>query len=206
VLGLLSTDANRGGLLLEQGRPTAARELFEDVERRAYAAGNPRKALFATASAHRARAWTGETEPAIAGLAECIQAYRDAGLAAEADGFGAYLVEALVLAGRFGEAIEQADVVLPRLSAWSSEEVIVLSTRRLAAVARYLTGDRGALDELGEVLAEARAAGWGIEVARCLQALELCSPSVEAAWADEREERCRELGVAWLPPVTFAGV
>jgi hypothetical protein len=36
--------------------------------------------------------------------------------------------------------------------------------------------------------------------------LEQCSPTIDAAWAGEREERCRELGVEWLPPVTFAGV
>ncbi len=206
VLGSLSTDANRGGLLLEQGYPAAAAELFDDVERRALAAGNPRKALFARASAHRARAWKGETDPAIAGLVECIQAHRDAGLDAEADGLGAYLVEALVLAGRFGEASEQASVVIPRLTAGSSEEVIVISTRRLATVAKHFTGDPGALEELGEVLDAARADGCGIEIARCLQALELCSPTIDEAWAGEREERCCELGVEWLPPVTFAGV
>ena len=81
VLGSLSTDANRGGLLLEQGHPVAAAELFDDVVRRAYAAGNTRKALWARASGHRARAWAGQTDGAIEGLVECIQAHRDAGLA-----------------------------------------------------------------------------------------------------------------------------
>jgi class 3 adenylate cyclase/tetratricopeptide (TPR) repeat protein len=203
VLGSLSTDANRGGLLLEQGHPVVAAELFEEVVRRALAAGNTRKALFATASAHRARAWAGETDTAIEGLVECIQAHRDAGLAAEADAIGAYLVELLVLAGRFEEADREATVVLPHLAAWSSQEVVVLTTRRLAAVARCLTGGPGALDELHEVLAAARADECDIEIARCLQALELCSPVVDPGWAHERAARCTELGVTWMPPVTF---
>jgi class 3 adenylate cyclase/tetratricopeptide (TPR) repeat protein len=203
VLGSLSTDANRGGLLLEQGHPEAAAALFGDVVRRAHAAGNTRKAVFARGSAHRARAWTGETDAAIDGLVECIEAHRDAGQSTEADGLSAYLVEVLVLAGRFDEAIEQAAVVLPRLAAWESE-VVVLSTRRLVAVAKHLSGDPAGLDELGGVLDAARADDCGIEIARCLQALELCAPAVDAAWAGEREERCRELAVTWMPPVTFA--
>jgi class 3 adenylate cyclase/tetratricopeptide (TPR) repeat protein len=203
VLGSLSTDANRGGLLLEQGHPVVAAELFEDVVRRASAAGNTRKALFAAASAHRARAWAGETGAAIEGLVECIRAHREAGLTAEADGLGAYLVELLVLAGRFDEANREAMVVLPHLTAWLSEEVVVLTTRRLAAVARYWTGDPTALDELHDVLAAARADECDIEIARCLQALELCSPVVDPEWARERATRCTALGVTWMPPVTF---
>jgi hypothetical protein len=91
--------------------------------------------MFARASAHRARAWSGGTEAAIDGLIECIQAHRVAGQTAEADGLSTYLVEVLVLAGRFPEAIEQADLLLTRSAASSSQEVVVLTTRRLAAVA-----------------------------------------------------------------------
>jgi tetratricopeptide (TPR) repeat protein len=203
VLGSLSTDANRGGLLLEQGHPEAAATLFDEVVRRAYAAGNTRKALFARASAHRARAWAGSTHAAIDGLVECIEAHRVAGQTAEADGLSTYLVEVLVLAGRFVEAIEQADRLLSRLAASSSQEVVVLTTRRLAAVSRYWTGDPGALDELHEVLAAARTDECDIEIARCLQALELCAPVVDPTWAGERAARCTELGVTWMPPVTF---
>ena len=205
VLGSLSTDANRGGILLEQGHSAAAIELLDDVVRRAYAAGNSRKARFAKASAHRARAWAGRTDGAIEGLVECIQAHRDAGLATEADGLSSYLVELLVLTGRFQEAEEEADALLPRLTA-SSSEVVVLTTRRLAAVAKHFIGDPAALDELRRVLDGARADDCAIEIARCLQALELCSPTIDDGWAQEREERCRELGVTWMPPVTFARV
>jgi hypothetical protein len=92
------------------------------------------------------------------------------------------------------DTVRVASVVIPRLTAWLSEEVNVFSTRRLATVAKHFTGDPGALEELGEVLDAARADGCGIEIARCLQALELCSPTIDEAWAGEREERCRELG------------
>jgi class 3 adenylate cyclase/tetratricopeptide (TPR) repeat protein len=206
ILGSLSTDANRGGLLLEQGHPEAAASLFDEVVRRAYAAGNTRKALFARASAHRARAWAGKTDVAIDGLVECIEAHRAAGQTAEADGLTTYLVEVLVLTGRFREAIDQAKLLFTRFAAWSSEEVVVLSTRRLVAVAKHFTGEPGALQELHDVLAAARVEDCAIEIARCLQALELCSPVVDHRWAIEREERCRELGVIWMPPVTFAAV
>ena len=205
VLGSLSTDANRGGLLLEQGHPAAAAELFDDVVRRAHAAGNTRHARWAEASGHRARAWAGHTDGAIEGLVECIRAHRDVGLASEADGLNSYLVEVLVLVGRFEDASQEAAALLPRLAA-SSSEVVVLTTRRLAAVAKHFMGDPGALDEVREVLDLARADDCAIEIARCLQVLELCSPTADEGWAQEREGRCRELGVTWMPPVTFARV
>ena len=80
----------------------------------------------------------------------------------------------------------------------------MLTTRRLAAVAKHFVGDPGALDELRDVLDDARSDECGIEIARCLQALEVCSRELDESWAAEREQRCRELGVTWLPPVTFA--
>ena len=64
-----------------------------------------------------------------------------------------------------------------------ADEVVVLTTRRLAAVAKHFMGDPGALDELRDVLDGARADECGIEIARCLQALELCSPAIDEGWA-----------------------
>ena len=202
VLGSLSTDANRGGLLLEQGYVEAAVELLDDVVRRARAAGNRRKELFALGSAHRARAWMGETAGATASLADCVRALDELGHRSEADDVDAYLVEALVLDGRFDEAGDARRELLERL-AGRPTEVVILTTRRLAAVADHFKGEAGALDRLRQVLEAARARDCAIEIARCIQALEQCAPCVDEAWAGERDERCRELGVTWLPPVTF---
>ena len=104
VLGAISTDANRGGLLLEQGEPRRAAELFDAVARRARAAGHTRIALFASGSAHRARAWMGATNEAINGVAECVGKLQALAHHREADDVDAYLVEVLVLAGHFDEA------------------------------------------------------------------------------------------------------
>ena len=80
----------------------------------------------------------------------------------------------------------------------------MLTTLRLAAVSAHLAGDPGGLGELAQVLDVARDAKCAIEIARCLQALETCSTSVEEAWAEERADLCRQLQVTWMPPVTFA--
>jgi len=203
VLGSIVTDGNRGGLVLEMGQPVAAAELFEAVVRRARAAGRQGTALFATGSALRARAWTGEAETAVPGLEVCVGALEALGHRSEADDLEAYLVEVLVLAGRFDEACGRAKALLERLADRSSE-VVVLTTKRLAAVAAHFAGDPTARDEVARVLQAARDAECGIEIARGLQALQACSPEVDERWAREQAEWCAALGVTWMPPVTFA--
>jgi hypothetical protein len=203
VLGSIITDLNRGGLVLEMGQPVAATELFEGVVRRALAAGRETTALFASGSAHRARAWMGETATAITGLESCLAGVNASGRRSEADDLDAYLVEVLVLAGRFDEARIRAAALLERLVDRSSE-VVVLTTKRLAAVAAHFAGEPGALDEVASVLEAARAAECGIEVARGLQALQACAPEIDDRWGAEQEVWCDKLGVTWMPPVTFA--
>ena len=205
VLGSLSTDANRGGLLLEQGHPVVAAELFEDVVRRAWAAGNPRKALFATASAHRARAWAGETDAAIEGLVECIQAHRDAGLDRRG-GRARCLPRGTARARRPLRARRamQATVVLPRLAAWSAQEVVVLTTRRLAAVAEHC--DRRSRRARRAGRGARRGAGRRDATSRSPAASRRssCAPRRRPeTWAGSASDRCTALGVTWMPPVTF---
>jgi hypothetical protein len=157
VLGSIITDLNRGGLVLEMGQPVAATELFEGVVRRARAAGRETTALFASGSAHRARAWMGETATAITGLESCLAGVNAIGRRSEADDLDAYLVEVLVLAGRFDEARVRAAALRERLAERSSE-VVVLTTKRLAAVAAHFAGEPGALAEVAGVLDAARDA------------------------------------------------
>ena len=99
---------------------------------------------------------------------------------AEADDFDAYLVEIHVLAGHFREARDVAALPLVRL-ADRSTEVVVLTVRCLVAVAVHVDGDRGAIEALTAVLADARAAEATIEVARCLAALRVLSTDVDPA-------------------------
>jgi hypothetical protein len=145
----------------------------------------------------------GETSDALDGLVACVSELTELGHRSEADDVDAYLVEVLVLAGRFDEAADRAASLLQRLGDRPAE-VVVLTTRRLAAIAKHFMGDAAALDELRQVLDDARDDECAIEIARCLQALELLSPSVDEAWAEERERHCRALGVTWMPPITFA--
>ncbi len=203
VHGSIATDLNRGGLVLEMGQPAAAAELFESVVRRARAAGKERAALFATGSAHRARAWTGDTDTAVPGLVACVDAMAALGPWSEIEDLDAYLIEVLVLSGRFDEACGRAKALLERLADRPSE-VVVLTTKRLAAVAAHFTGDPSARDEVARVLQAARDARCGIEIARGLQALQACSSEVDVRWERERHAWCEDLGVTWMPPVTFA--
>jgi class 3 adenylate cyclase/tetratricopeptide (TPR) repeat protein len=203
VLGSIVTDLNRGGLVLEMGEPYAAAELFDSTVRRARAAGREATALFASGSAHRARAWTGETEKAISGIESCLVRANRSEHRSETDDLEAYLVEVLVLAGRFDEARIRAAALLERLVDRSSE-VVVLTTKRLAAVAAHFAGEPGGLDDVTSALEAARAAQCGIEIARGLQALQACAPEIDERWESEQEVWCSMLGVTWMPPVTFA--
>jgi hypothetical protein len=116
-----------------------------------------------------------------------VDALEALGHHSEADDIESYLVEVLVLTGRFDEACGRGKALLERLADRRSE-VVVLTTRRLAAVAAHFTGDPSA-----------RA-----EVARVLQALQACSSEVDPRWAREQAEWCEALGVTWMPPVMFA--
>ena len=207
VLGSLSTDANRGGLLLEQGHPARGgravrRRGSPGLRRREHPQGAVREGVGPP------RTGLGRARPtgAIEGSSSASRRTATSVWHSEADGLDAYLVEVLVLDRALpgGEGARRQRCC----PAWPprSSEVVVLTTRRLAAVAKHFLGDPVALDELRHVLDAARADDCAIEIARCLQALELCSPTIDEAWAQEREERCRELGVTWMPPVTFARV
>ena len=179
VLGVVTTDINRAGLLLEQGHLEQALELLEVAVRRARAAGHDRLALFASGSAHRAGAWAGEVEAAVSGLTDDIDELRAHGNAGEADDLEAYLVEVLVLGGRFERARSLAGELLLRL-ADREGEVVVLTTRRLAAIAEHALGGRGSIEELAVVLTDARKTGATIEIARTLEALSWCGARLEA--------------------------
>lgn len=202
LIGLIATDINRGGLVLEQGDPAASLQMYATAVRRAKATGQHRLARFASGSAFRARGWQGEVDQAIDGLTEDIAWLNERGHVAEALDLDCYLLEVLVLAGRFGEARAMAVDLEPRL-ADREGEVVVLTVRRLAAMAAHFEGAPEALTQLAEVLGDARRSGASIEIARCLaaqQELGVAEPDATA----EIARHCEELGVTWLPPSTFA--
>jgi hypothetical protein len=132
-----------------------------------------------------------------------VDALEALGHHSEADDIESYLVEVLVLTGRFDEACGRGKALLERLADRRSE-VVVLTTRRLAAVAAHFTGDPSARAEVARVLQAARDAECGIEISRGLQALQACSSEVDPRWAREQAEWCEALGVTWMPPVMFA--
>lgn len=202
VLGLVATDINRAGILLEQGHVDEAFTLFESTTRQASAAGNRRLARFASGSAHRAQAWHGDHDSAVQGLTRDITDLRGDGQDGEAADLEAYLAETLLMAGRFDEVREVCSRLLDEL-ADRSQEVVVLTVGRLAAVASYRAGGgQASLQALRDTLAQARQRECRIEIARCLAALQELGEQLGADDRREQAEALASLGVVWMPPTT----
>jgi len=203
VLGALMTDVNRGGILVEQGRLDEAFGLFESVVRRARAAEHGRVGHFANGSAARARAWQGDTESAIEALTSFTTALDEAGHSRETTYLRWYRTEALVLAGRFDEARDDAGTLLGELVDLPEDQAVGAALTRLAAIAAHLQGEPGAIEDIRASLALARDLDATYEIVRALQALEALAPETDPAWSEERERLSAELGVIWLPPISF---
>ena len=191
VLGALITDANRGGILIEQGRLDEAFALFDALVRRARAAEQVRVGQFAAGSAARARAWIGDTDAAITSLASLTRALEEAGHDREAHYLRWYRTEALVLAGRFDEARDDAAALLDELVDRPDDQAIGAALARLMAIAAHLQGEAQALDEIRAALDLARELEATYEIVRALQALEALAPEPDAAWAEERDAPVR---------------
>ena len=205
VLGALSTDANRGGILVEQGRLDEALDLFDTVVRRARAAQLSRIEQFASGSAARARAWLGDADGAIASLTPLIAALGAAVGVDEALYLRWYRAESLVLAGRFAEAVEDIGDLLAAIGDRPGDTAVAAALARLSAIASFFLGEPGAQDDLRAALDMARDLDATYEVVRGLHALESLVSEPDPAWRKEREQLCELLGVVRLPPVA-AGV
>jgi tetratricopeptide (TPR) repeat protein len=201
VLGGISTDANRGGILVEQGRLQEAIELYTDVARRSRAAGHTRLVHFAEGSAARARAWMGDVDVAIGALTSSAAALDGH---PECSYLRWYLVEALILAGRFSEARTLTPALTREFAGRSRDQAVEVALRRLDAIAAHLDGVPDALDGIRQSIDLARQRRAPYEVVRGLHALEVLAPEPERAWAEERGRLSRGLGVTWLPPITLA--
>jgi tetratricopeptide (TPR) repeat protein len=200
VLGGISTDANRGGILVEQGRLEEAIELYADVARRARAAGHTRLQHFADGSAARARAWLGDVDVAIDALTSSANALTGH---PENSYVRWYLVEALILAGRFSEARALTPVLIRDFAEHSRDQAVEVSLRRLDAIAAHLSGEPDALDAIRYTVELARDRRAPYDVVRGLHALEILAPVPDPTWAEERIRLSQDLGVTWLPPVTL---
>jgi class 3 adenylate cyclase/tetratricopeptide (TPR) repeat protein len=203
VLGGISTDANRGGILVEQGRLEEAIALYADVARRSRAAGHPRLVHFAEGSAARARGWLGDVDSAITSLtsgATALEGHPECGY------LRWYLVEALILAERFDEARALIPALIREFAAHTRDQAVEVSLLRLDAIAAHLSGDPDALDGIRDAVELARQRRAPYDVVRGLHALELLDTRPDPAWTAERGRLCRDLGVTWLPPITLAQV
>jgi len=215
VMGAFFNDMNRAALLAEQGHLDEASALMGHIRRRAKVARIDRMTSFVEATRIRAECWVDASDPPLREMENHIAQLAGAGHRTEVDTLRSYRLEVLLLAGRFDDAVDEAGPLLDSLLSDADGEVVVLTVQRIGALARLLAdpgritaaaeGERP-LAEIHEVLDRAREQGATIEVARCLQALEALSPEVDPAWAPERERICRELGVIWMPPITFAAV
>ncbi len=199
VLFGLFVDANLGGLLLEQGRAQESADLFSATARRARAARNLRLADFAEASAARAQVWLGD-ESAVDRIMEARDRLTVEGNLHEAQDVAAYAVEALVMAGRWDEALDLAGPLGEVLDRERAEDVVSITVRRLVLVARARDGTArqavAGLTGLAEVSRTMRAP---IETARILQALAALATEPDNAWLAECAAICDRLGVSGLP-------
>ena len=204
VLGVLYTDANRGGILIEQGRLDEAGALFEAVVRRARAAEQQRVGWFAAGSAARAKALAGPDRPARSPPSpRWPRRWRPparSGRSTTSAGTGPRRSSSPAASTR------PATTPAP----CSTSSTTGPRTRRSAprwpdstAVAAHLQGEPGALADLQASVDVARQLDATYEVVRGLQALEALVPDPDPAWATERERLSAELGVIWLPPITF---
>jgi tetratricopeptide (TPR) repeat protein len=212
LFGRTLNDLNRAAICLEQGHLVEAADLLEDSRRRARIADTERIVHFAAGSLGRARAWQGDPDRGVRELRPAVEALDGLGQAHLADTLRSYLAEVLLLGGRLEEAAAEAGALGPSLRHHSAGQVVELTVERIRVLADALADTprrdgsptdpaRRAVEDL---LGRARSAGAAIEVARCLQALDLLDGATDPLRLMERQAVCDSLGVVWMPPVVFA--
>ena len=202
VVGRLSTEINRLGIVVEQGHLKKALDTIDDLGPASTSA--PRWfSQFLLATRGRAIAFGGQPDMGARTIRTALRGMRENAPERIIADTECYLLEALVLNGNTVPALRLGGSLVATLDRVAPNQVVAISARRLLAVAHYQNQSRNPYAELEDSLRLARETGAFIEVARTLGVMssinEARGDEVPSAWDRERSAILASHGVVFEP-------